>query len=575
MRLTFLFVITLFFLGCGTAPESRKLDEVDSLVIAEKYDSANHRLMTISPQFKNEKDKAHYGLLLAQTSYLTNNTLPTDSVIDQAISYFENSNDLEKLAEAYYFKASCLHERNENPQAIQFYKKAEGVAGQTNDLKLQYRIAGSMAEINNQSGNYNLQLSYARKALDYALLAGNKKWMAYSYFNLSNAFQNLEMVDSLSYYAKKLIPRLDDIAPQDLPHFLNCIGLMYFKNGDLAQAKKYYEESLTHQEVAKTLVNLADVYVKEGNKEKAYRLWQKASLLDDGGQKDVIMFNMLQYDLDHKNNLEDACERMNRIYAIKDSMTSTLKDRTIQELQQKYDEESLAHLYESKLMRWMIATLILLLAVFLLMGYVRYRKYRSKLLMAKHQMLIGQYNNEIRQLNDQCRLAEHDINKYKSMIVDYTAQIQQLQSSGENVDKLVAEKNSLIDELVRRNEELEASCMDAERQKEVLRNNISDIVENASPMLNRGKILYDFIQDDKPTVSWSKDDFQCFVEYYKALHIKEYEAIEGKYRHLTLHNLFFLILNEMGKDNKAISQIMGISPESIRTIKHRLQKNRA
>jgi hypothetical protein len=72
--------------------------------------------------------------------------------------------------------------------------------------------------------------------------------------------------------------------------------------------------------VAKTLVNLADVYVKEGNKEKAYRLWQKASLLDDGGQKDVIMFNMLQYDLDHKNNLEDACERMNRIYAIKDSI---------------------------------------------------------------------------------------------------------------------------------------------------------------------------------------------------------------------------------------------------------------
>ena len=575
MRLTFLFVITLFFLGCGTAPESRKLDEVDSLVFAEKYDSAYQKLMTVSPQFKNEKDMAHYELLLAQTSYLTDNTLPTDSVIDMAISYLEKSDDLEKLAEAYYFKASCLHERNENPQAIQFYKKAEDIAGQTNDLRLQYGIAEAMAKINYQSGNYNLQLNYARKALDCAQLAGNKKWMAYSYFNLSNAFQNLEMVDSLSYYAKKLIPRLDDIDRQDIPHFLNSIGLMYFKNGDLSRAKKYYEESLSHQEVASTLVNLADVYVREGNKEKAYRLWQKASLLDDGGQKDVIMFNMLQYDLDHKNNLEDACERMNRIYAIKDSMTSTLKDRTIQELQQKYDEESLAHLYESKLMRWMIATLILLLAVLLLVGYVRYRRYRSKLLMAKHQMLIGQYSNEIKQLNDQCQLAEHDISKYQSMIADYTVQIQQLQSSGENVDKLVAEKNRQIDDLVRRNEELEASCMNAERQKEVLRNNISDIVENASPVLNRGKILYDFILDNKPTVSWSKDDFHCFVEYYKALHIKEYEAIEKEYKHLTLHNLFFLILNEMGKDSKVVSQIMGISPESIRTIKHRLQKNRA
>ena len=69
--------------------------------------------------------------------------------------------------------------------------------------------------------------------------------------------------------------------------------------------------------------------------------------------------------------------------------------------------------------------------------------------------------------------------------------------------------------------------------------------------------------------------FPLYVEYYKALHIKEYEAIEKEYKHLTLHNLFFLILNEMGKDSKVVSQIMGISPESIRTIKHRLQKNRA
>ena len=106
----------------------------------------------------------------------------------------------------------------------------------------------------------------------------------------------------------------------------------------------------------------------------------------------------------------------------------------------------------------------------------------------------------------------------------------------------------------------------------MLKQKITDLVEKSSPILNRGKILYDDILHNKATVSWSKDDYKCFVEYYKAIHVKEHESIDRRYKNLTYRNVFFLILNEMGKNNKDISQIMGISQESIRTIRHRLQK---
>lgn len=575
MRFALLFMTALLLMGCNTSSKSRLLDEVDSLVVAEKYDSAYQEVMKLDPQFDDEKDLAHYRLLLVQTSYLTYSTLPNDSVIDEAISFYEHGGDADRLANAYYYKASLLRERNDDIRAIQFYKKAEEVSGKSKDLGLRYKIAESMVKINNRNGNSNLQLGYARKALDYALKSGNKNWIAYSYFNMSKAFQKMGQVDSLTKYTKELIPRLEDIYPQDLPHFLNCIGFMYIKNGDLQHARKYFEESLSLEEIPNTLVSLAEVYTEEGNDDEAYKLWQKAFLMDEDGTRDIIMFNMLQYDLKHQNNLEDACERMYRIYTIRDSMTSVLKDRTIQEMQQKYDEEALNHLYESKLMRWMIATLILVLLVLLLIGYVRYKRNRLRLQMAKHQMLISQYNNEINQLSAQCSIAEHDISRYQSMIADYTLQISQLKSSGEHEEKQKDEMKARIEDYVRKNSDLEASCMEARQQIEMLRQEIADIVEKASPKLNRGKILYDDILQNKAIVSWSKDDYKCFLEYYKVVHMKEYEAIERRYKnkHFTMRNILFLILNDMGKSNMEISQMMGILPESLRVIKHRLQKN--
>ena len=97
-KLIFTVITTIFICGCGSRSISYKLSEIDSLVNAEKYDSAYHEVKRIIPQLiSNPEEKAYYNLLLTQTSCLTGNPCPPDSLIDFSIAFYETIGDKEKL----------------------------------------------------------------------------------------------------------------------------------------------------------------------------------------------------------------------------------------------------------------------------------------------------------------------------------------------------------------------------------------------------------------------------------------------------------------------------------------------
>lgn len=93
--------VLLFFLSCDTGGISRKLSEVDSLVIIDEYDSAYQIVLSLDgASIKNKVDIAHFNLLKVQTGYLVNKPIPSaDSLIDEVISFYQKNNNLEKLAD--------------------------------------------------------------------------------------------------------------------------------------------------------------------------------------------------------------------------------------------------------------------------------------------------------------------------------------------------------------------------------------------------------------------------------------------------------------------------------------------
>ena len=114
---------------------------------------------------------------------------------------------------------------------------------------------------------------------------------------------------------------------------------------------------------------------------------------------------------------------------------------------------------------------------------------------------------------------------------------------------------------------------DVAGQIEELNGKIRELVEQNSPRLVRGKMLYDDIKKDGTTSGWSNDDYKYFIDFYKAIDFPAFCRIQKKYAPNTAHNTFFLILYEMGMDDKDVRRIMGVTQEAIRSTRHRIQQN--
>ena len=187
-------------------------------------------------------------------------------------------------------------------------------------------------------------------------------------------------------------------------------------------------------------------------------------------------------------------------------------------------------------------------------------------------MLINQYNHEIINLNSQYDNARQIIRQYESVIHDYQNHIKQLEITGGNNEKRMEELNQKLEKYIHIHQEMEDLCKDTENQKEILHLKMKDIIENGSPKLSHGKVLYDDIMKNNKTLNWKEIDYQCFAYYYEALYFTKYESMVSKYRNLTTYDIFYLILRDMGKNNKEIAQIIGIGENSIRSIKYRVNK---
>ena len=241
----------------------------------------------------------------------------------------------------------------------------------------------------------------------------------------------------------------------------------------------------------------------------------KANAINDNWPKHKILYHLLQYDIEHQN-LEGAEQKLYRMMAISDSLHKAQMDRTILEYQHRFDEQAAQEAHQQKMIWVGIAFVLLAL-------YARYRmaKQRAKgqVALAEKQMIINNYVNEIAQLKNQ-------------------------------------QDNA-----------------DAAEQIEELNEKIRELIEQESPSLLKGKLLYEDIKNGGTTSGWSNDDYKCFIDYYKAIDFPAFCRIQKKYAPITPHNTFFLILYEMGMDDKDVRRIMGVTQEAIRSTRYRIQQN--
>ena len=513
-RLLYIIVPVLLSSACSRNAVSERLAEVDSLIVAELNDSAYHIVSSIDEQgISKSEDRAHYNLLMTQTSLLVNKPLPSDSLLDEAIRYYQQVHDSEHLADAYYYKGVSLYLNHDVQQSLLFHKKAETEIGNSGNVRQQYKIAEGIAFINNIYGNYDLALQYAKKALKLSKSIRNKRWKADAYYRIAVAFSNLNEEDSTRYYTEATIPYIKYVREVDLPYFLNNIGYIY-KESDPKLAKQYFEKSLEHKELSNTLSHLADIYYDEGNKHEAYNLWKRALTVNDSAPKDIIILNLIEYGIEN-GNLDSLSEKLNEVISIRDSIDSRLKNKTIRNLQLRYDQEVAMRKHEQTVGNWQTGLLVAAILVLWLVAYIIIYRYREKSKMMDFQM----------QMND------------------LMAQIRELKASGRQDSETI----------------------------NMLNRQLKDLIDKEDGRLKDGMKLYNNILNGGNVSTWRKKDFALFIDYYKAIDFKTVRRLEETPRKekLTEQKLFFLLLKEMGYDKSEIASILGISITSVNTLNTR------
>ena len=519
MRFVWLLPLVALLMACGGKPTAQELVEVDSLLAVEKNDSAYQIIAAYDPaSFEDETDRAYYNLLMTHAAVVSYHWPESDSLINEAIRYYKRMGDKERLVDSYYYLANQYMHQEDWQKSIETLKLAEEQVEQTGSDWLKCKVYDALALVNERTANYQLTLDYEKRALGYALRVGRRSTIGYAYSEIAQAFAFMGQADSAAYYTDMQIPYLDDLIKSDgenfSPIFLSNIGYNYMSVGRYEEAENYLAQSLKIRETAAAYEDLAWIYHKKGDEEYANLLRLKANAINDNWPKHKILYHLLQYDIEHQN-LEGAEQKLYRMMAISDSLHKAQMDRTILEYQHRFDEQAAQEAHQQKMIWVGIAFVLLAL-------YARYRmaKQRAKgqVVLAEKQMIINNYVNEIAQLKNQ-------------------------------------QDNT-----------------DAAEQIEELNEKIRELVEQESPSLLKGKLLYEDIKNGGTTSGWTNGDYKCFIDYYKAIDFAAYCRLQKRYQPKTAHNTFFLILYEMGMEDKDVRRIMGITQEAIRSTRYRIQQ---
>ena len=513
--ITYFLLFALTLIGCDYNKSYEKLEEIDHLLSIEKPETAYRDISKIkAANLTGERDSAYYYLLKTQTLYRLYKPVTSDSMINYSINYYEKSADKAKLARAYYYKGVVIYDLGRTKEAVINMKKSETLALILKNVVLLHNVYEALTVFNEKVGEYELSLNYGKLTLNCSNRAQNSNWKAYALNNLIAIYGNLKMEKEASFYADKCISLLKYIPQSDWIFILTNIGTSYISI-NREKAKVYLQEALSIQKNSYAYFALATIYAKEGKNKKADAYWKEALKTKDLGLKKDVLQAMFDNECKEKD-YKAACDISKRILANNEAIAAKKENDQVKETQMNYDSEMKIVRERQYIVYARAVALALALLILLLMLYNKYKSTKAKNDIMQTQMLIDSYAAEIGRLrtsND----SHHD-------------------------------------------------------EAETLKKKLDNLEKRQSIMLYKGHKLYEDIMSGGNMVTWHKDDFINFIEFYKMKDMSFVTHLEEDYDKLTPKNMFFEIMLHLGKTNEEIEGIMAITPSTRRSLTSRIKE---
>lgn len=512
-----LILSVLILTNCSNDNDTHeKLSEIERLLEKEKYELAMNNLSDINANRLNNENKAYYDLLMTQANFCLDKQTDSDSLINESIRFYEESNNKILQAKTYYYKGITCYQRGNKSEGINLIKKAEHLAKGTSDLNFITKIYINLSFINIDTGNYQTGLNYAKKALQTARKANNKILIALSMNKINAAFNCMGKIDSCLVYSQKTIPYIKYLNKNDKLEVLTNISIGFVNKGLYDEAILYAKKSLEIKPNAHAYYIIGSIYFERGENRKAWQLLNDALNTNGLELKAEVLLWMADLKKE-EGKYKEASELEERALATKDSIKTKQQTEHMLNLQNNAERKAADAQAQNRLVIAISAVMVVAAAVMIsMLAYNRRRRNATK-----------------RQIEDISRTTEQ-----------YRQKISELDKE--------KDKN--------------------EKEIEKLNKKIESLKERRMTILGHGRMLYDELEKGGKTITWKKDDYEAVIEYYRTIDPKTIESIERNYKKLTPYNIFLLIMINNGKSNDEIMQTTGISYSALRTMKHRINK---
>ena len=504
--------------GCSQHSNYQHQLEMAEAVIENNPDSAWTLLGEIPALLLGEgEERARYNLLLTEAAYKLYKPFDNDSLINYSIDFYNKNDDLNRLAMAYYYKGGVWSCMGDMEQATLCVKKAEELALNTDDELLKCKIYDFLGRINNNTKNIQLEQHYAHLLLESASKLNQPMWLSIAYEKNSIVNIVLRNEKKAHQYMDSCMKQAEHCSDSDKVYIYTNYANILFSEGNYPKAKHWIEKAALLKPLANQYIMLGEIYHHEGDTLQARQNWEKVIAMGEA-RHTINAYKYLARLYNERRDYFKVAQMLAKADSVKTFYNEELRTSQIAAIQQQYDkaivENSLA---EEKNNTLTMFAVILILIIVVLLALVYYQR---------------------------------RVSQYKSAISGYVTQI--------NADR-------------QRIMELESTSKDSEKEVSILKADIEHIQQISAGKLGRGKDLYEQIAKKERPRSFTKSKEQDFVDYYAYTFHQQYYRLVQPYQALTLRQTSFLILQEMGLDDKAIGELFDVSASAVRNYRHRLK----
>ncbi len=458
--------------------------------------------------------------------------------VDSALSYAERSESLAEeidykkgIAVAYARFGSAYFSKAEDDLSLEYYLKALKLSneiGDSTNLSVVYQGLGIMYDI---LGQEEKALDTLTKALGIAQRLNQEKYETHIYLSLSVVSLQLDQFeDALRYVRESLeISRAINYA-NGVIGASNFLATIYLEQGKDEEALEYLNEAL---ELSKTsgnfkranyaLIRIGRIYTNRGEYDKAREVLNEAVEIVEGTNLTSHEQDAYEhlYVLDTlEGNYPLAFEHFMKNEALKDTIFNTQTAKRMRELTARHEaekaEQRIALLERDQQIKrlWrniLIAGIISIVALAIVILY--FQRIRNR----REQKFLGQ-----------------KIEFQSKELASYTINFIQ--------------KRKLFDRVEDNLKEMEKS-----------------VDHESIPKIKRIRNLIK--QKDNIDRDW--DEFKL---YFENVHKDFFNVLKSKHPEVSGSDLKLCALIKLNMSIKEMSSILGISPDSVKTARHRLRK---